>query len=160
MKPSVYIETTVVGHLTSRLPSDPRVAGQMLETRKWWEKSRHEFEVVTSELVREEASRGGIREDVARLRLRQRRIHRHADRPVHEQREIREQPSGPALGHDGNPIAGLHAERAQPERQVPQPLEPFLRGVGNRRRVPHRETYGHEVFGRRARLRRRGQERR
>ncbi|HEY1684813.1 MAG TPA: hypothetical protein VGG19_08625 [Tepidisphaeraceae bacterium] len=29
-KPTVYIETTIVGHLTSRLPNDPLVVGQML----------------------------------------------------------------------------------------------------------------------------------
>lgn len=35
MKPKVYVETTVVGHLTSRLPNDIVVAGQMLVTRQW-----------------------------------------------------------------------------------------------------------------------------
>ena len=34
MRPSVYVETTVIGHLTSRLPGDAVVAGQMLATRK------------------------------------------------------------------------------------------------------------------------------
>lgn len=31
MKPSVYVETTVIGHLTSRLPTDAVVAGQDVE---------------------------------------------------------------------------------------------------------------------------------
>ena len=77
----------------------------------------------------EREARGGIREDVARLRLRQRRIHRHADRPVHEQREIREQPFRPALRHDRHAIAGTHAERAQPQREIAEPFEPFLCGL-------------------------------
>jgi hypothetical protein len=55
---SVYIETSVIGYLTSRLRPDPIVAGQMLETRKWWAESRHAFELSTSELVVLEASRG------------------------------------------------------------------------------------------------------
>jgi hypothetical protein len=58
MKPTVYIETTIVGHLTARLPSDPLVAGQMLATRKWWNESRSRFELLTSDIVRNEASRG------------------------------------------------------------------------------------------------------
>jgi predicted nucleic acid-binding protein len=58
MKPTVYIETTITGHLTSRLPSDPIIAGQMLETRRWWKESRIHFEIFTSEAVLLEASRG------------------------------------------------------------------------------------------------------
>jgi predicted nucleic acid-binding protein len=58
MKPTLYIETSVISYLTSRLRPDPIVAGQMLETRKWWAESRFAFELFTSELVLEEASRG------------------------------------------------------------------------------------------------------
>jgi hypothetical protein len=58
MKPTVYIETTIVGHLTARLTADAVVAGQMLATRKWWKDSRAHFEIFTSELVLAEASRG------------------------------------------------------------------------------------------------------
>jgi hypothetical protein len=55
---SVYVETSVIGYLTSRLRPDPIVAGQMLETRRWWAESRHAFDLITSDLVLEEASRG------------------------------------------------------------------------------------------------------
>jgi hypothetical protein len=48
MKPTVYIETTVVGHLTSRLPSDVVVVAQMLETRRWWSESRQDFDLFIS----------------------------------------------------------------------------------------------------------------
>jgi hypothetical protein len=58
MKPTVYIETTVIGHLTTRLPADTVVAGQMLATRRWWADARPHFDVFTSELVVAEASRG------------------------------------------------------------------------------------------------------
>ena len=58
MKPTVYVETTIVGHLTSRLSNDPIIAGQMLETRRWWGESRVHFEIFTSEAVLFEAGRG------------------------------------------------------------------------------------------------------
>jgi hypothetical protein len=58
MKPTVYIETTIIGHLTSRLPRDPIVRAQMLETRAWWAGSGHAFELHVSDLVIREISRG------------------------------------------------------------------------------------------------------
>jgi hypothetical protein len=67
MKPTVYIETTIVGHLTSRIPADALVAGQMLTTRKWWTVARPHFEVFTSELVLAEASRGDPTASAERL---------------------------------------------------------------------------------------------
>jgi len=69
MRPSVYVETTVIGHLTSRLPADAVVAGQMLATRKWWQESRPQYEVFTSELVLAEASRGDPGASAERLAL-------------------------------------------------------------------------------------------
>ena len=47
-----------MGHLTTRLPRDLEVAGQMLTTRKWWDESRSRFELYTSEATVVEASRG------------------------------------------------------------------------------------------------------
>jgi predicted nucleic acid-binding protein len=58
MKPTVYIETTIAGHLTSRLPKDRIIAGQMLETRRWWKESRGHFESFTSQAVLLEAGSG------------------------------------------------------------------------------------------------------
>jgi hypothetical protein len=58
MKPTVYIETTIVGHLTTRLPNDLTVASQMLATRKWWAETSQSFEICTSDVVLNEASRG------------------------------------------------------------------------------------------------------
>src|SRR5665213_1781405 len=56
--PTVYIETTIIGHLTARLPNDPLVVGQMLATRKWWDEARLRFEILSSEAVRVEVAQG------------------------------------------------------------------------------------------------------
>ncbi len=69
MKPTVYIETTIIGHLTGRLPNDPLIAGQMLATRKWWDESRDRFELLTSEVVRIECSRGDPEAAADRLKV-------------------------------------------------------------------------------------------
>ncbi|MGA2498372.1 MAG: DNA-binding protein [Tepidisphaeraceae bacterium] len=63
----MYIETTIAGHLTSRLPRDMLVAGQMLATRDWWDQSRHLFDLYTSEVVIDEASQGDPQAAAERL---------------------------------------------------------------------------------------------
>jgi hypothetical protein len=67
MKPSVYIETSVVGHLTSRLSADQTVLGQMMATRQWWSARRLDFDLFTSDAVRTECARGDP--EAARQRL-------------------------------------------------------------------------------------------
>ena len=57
-KPTVYIETTIAGHLTSRLPKQLQVAAQMLATREWWDTDRCVFDCYTSPVVLDEAGRG------------------------------------------------------------------------------------------------------
>ena len=52
-------------------------------------------------------------EDVADLRGGQRRIDRHGDGAAGEDRQIRHQPLGPALGDDRDAIACRHAQRAE-----------------------------------------------
>ena len=69
MKATVYIETTIAGHLTSRLPNDPLVVGQMLATRKWWAESRQGFDVFTSQVVLDEASQGDRQAAIERLEV-------------------------------------------------------------------------------------------
>jgi hypothetical protein len=68
-KPSVYIETTIVGHLTSRVPRDVTVAGQMIATRDWWQIDRRAFECFTSQVVLDEAARGDPAAAVERLQM-------------------------------------------------------------------------------------------
>lgn len=58
MKPTVYIETTIAGHLTSRLPGDAIVAGQMLATRSWWASAAQRYDLLTSDVVLNEAGQG------------------------------------------------------------------------------------------------------
>lgn len=56
--PTVYIETTVVGHLAMRLQRDPIVAGRQLVTREWWGEASDRFRLFVSDLVIEECEAG------------------------------------------------------------------------------------------------------
>ena len=58
MNPTVYVETTVIGYLTSRPREDPIVAGHQNATRDWWQTAADRFELVASELVVQECSAG------------------------------------------------------------------------------------------------------
>ena len=58
MKPRVYIETTVLGYLTSWPSGDLVVAGRQKITRDWWRSALNTFDLVVSELVHREASVG------------------------------------------------------------------------------------------------------
>lgn len=58
MKPTVYIETTVVSYLTARPTRDVvRLSHEMI-TREWWAKRRPSFDLYISDVVVQEASRG------------------------------------------------------------------------------------------------------
>ena len=67
MKPSVYIETTVVSYLTARPSKNLVVAGHQAATRDFWNRLP-DFEAFISELVVEEASKGDEVAAEARLR--------------------------------------------------------------------------------------------
>ena len=56
-KPKVYIETSVVSYLTASGSRDLVMAANQQITNEWW-KRRGRFELVTSQLVVDEASRG------------------------------------------------------------------------------------------------------
>jgi hypothetical protein len=58
MKPRVYVETSVLGYLTSWPSGDLVVAGRQKITRDWWRYASNVFELVVSELVHREASAG------------------------------------------------------------------------------------------------------
>ena len=58
MKPRVYVETSVVSYLTARPARDIVIAGRQQSTRDWWAGATERFELVISELVREEAAVG------------------------------------------------------------------------------------------------------
>jgi len=67
MKPSVYIETSVISHLTARPSRDVAVAAYQEITREWWRVARDRFALFVSELVVAEAGTGDP--DAARARL-------------------------------------------------------------------------------------------
>lgn len=57
MRPTVYIETTVVSYLTAWPTKDRVRAAQQELTREWWEGRRSRFDLHTSQLVIDEATR-------------------------------------------------------------------------------------------------------
>ena len=67
MKPSVYIETSVISYLTARPSRDVVVAAYQEITREWWRGARDRFALFVSELVVAEAGTGDP--DAARARL-------------------------------------------------------------------------------------------
>ncbi len=58
MKPTVYVETTVIGYLTSWPQRDVTVAGHQETTRDWWESAFDRFELFASQLVAQECGIG------------------------------------------------------------------------------------------------------
>ncbi len=58
MNPTVYIETSVVGYLTSWPQENVTVAGHQNTTRKWWSTAPERFELFVSQLVARECSDG------------------------------------------------------------------------------------------------------
>src|SRR4051794_10307473 len=58
MKPSVYIETTIVSYLTCWPSRDLLRLSHELITKEWWSKHRMSFDLYISEFVIGEASRG------------------------------------------------------------------------------------------------------
>lgn len=58
MKPTVYLETTIIGYLAMRVSGILRVAANQQTTREWWDKRRHEFDLYVSRFVVNECSDG------------------------------------------------------------------------------------------------------
>ena len=67
MKPTAYIETSVVSYLTARPSRDVVVAAYQEVTREWWRDAPDRFDLVASELVVTESGAGDA--DAARARL-------------------------------------------------------------------------------------------
>jgi len=57
-KPTVYLETTLIGHLAGRVHPDAVVSARQTITRDWWEHAASSFQLVASQLVVEECSAG------------------------------------------------------------------------------------------------------
>ena len=67
MKPSVYIETSIIGYLTSRPSRDLITAANQQMTHQWWYEHRENFEIFISQFVIEECGEGDA--DAAQERL-------------------------------------------------------------------------------------------
>jgi hypothetical protein len=66
-----YIETSIIGYLTTRAPADVVTAARQELTRQWWATQRSRFQLVTSQVVIDEIAGGdpqaaGVRLQVAR----------------------------------------------------------------------------------------------
>ncbi len=55
---TVYIETSIVSHATAWPSRDIQTAALQQQARDWWSVERPKFELVTSQLTLDEASRG------------------------------------------------------------------------------------------------------
>ena len=58
MKPSIYLETSVIGCLAMRLSGVLRIAANQQTTRDWWDNHRQQFELFVSRYVIDECSDG------------------------------------------------------------------------------------------------------
>lgn len=58
MKPSVYIETSIISYLAARPSRDLIVAANQQATHDWWRTRRTDFELVISSVVVDEVSQG------------------------------------------------------------------------------------------------------
>ena len=58
LKPTLYIETSVISYLTARPSSDLIVAAHQKATQDWWADRRGDFHLRVSEFVRGEAQGG------------------------------------------------------------------------------------------------------
>jgi hypothetical protein len=67
MKRKVYVETSVLSYLTSRLSRDLIVAGHQQVTQEWWANQKDQFDLFASQTVIEEAAAGD--KEAARQRL-------------------------------------------------------------------------------------------
>ncbi len=67
VRPTAYIETTVIGHLVGRVLADPIVAGRQTVTRQWWPTAITKYRFFVSKVVADECAAGDP--DAAKERL-------------------------------------------------------------------------------------------
>jgi hypothetical protein len=68
MKPSVYIETSIISYLTARPSNDIRSAARLNSTAEWWESHSRNFSLFVSEYVLAEAAGGNAEAAERRLK--------------------------------------------------------------------------------------------
>ena len=64
---SVYIETTIVGHIAGRIHPDPFVSARQQVTRDWWRDEASKYAVYISQLVIDECTQGDATAATERL---------------------------------------------------------------------------------------------
>ena len=67
MKPTLYMETSVVSYLNARPSKDIVLEARQLNTREWWQTKRRHFTIFVSRFVFDEASDGDA--EMVRRRL-------------------------------------------------------------------------------------------
>jgi predicted nucleic acid-binding protein len=68
-RPKLYLDTSVISYLTARPSRNTLARARQELTRDWWEHRRENYELFTSELVREEAEQGDPRAARARTAI-------------------------------------------------------------------------------------------
>jgi|ERR1043166_6877650 predicted nucleic acid-binding protein len=58
MKPTIYLETSVVSFLAARSSKDLVIAGEQESTHRWWNEKRKNYDLYISKLVWQEAAQG------------------------------------------------------------------------------------------------------
>jgi len=69
VKPTVYIETSVISYLTARPSRDVRFAADQEATRDWWRNARNRFELFASTSVLDEVRLGDATASAKRVAL-------------------------------------------------------------------------------------------
>jgi predicted nucleic acid-binding protein len=67
MKPSLYLETTILSYLAARTSSNLIIAGRQAVTQDFWDGERHKHDLYVSFFVYEECRKGDL--NVAKKRL-------------------------------------------------------------------------------------------
>jgi hypothetical protein len=57
-KPTIYIETSIIGYLAMRMSRDLRTAANQQVSRDWWDNHRQKYELLISRFVSDECSAG------------------------------------------------------------------------------------------------------
>lgn len=55
---TIYLETTIIGHIAGRIRNDTFVAARQLVTRDWWREHASNYSIFISQLVLDECSEG------------------------------------------------------------------------------------------------------
>ena len=66
---TIYIETTIVGHLGGRILGDAIIAARQRSTREWWTTQSSRYQCFVSLLVIDECSAGNAESAEERLRI-------------------------------------------------------------------------------------------